>query len=50
MDIEALVDQILDRCLHSEPVHSDPYTNERAIRAEIWNMIQDFVDQQEIYQ
>ena len=46
MDIEDLVDEILLLTRHSDPQHDHPSTNERMIRAEVWDKISEYVDQE----
>lgn len=42
MEIEDLVNEIIERVLHSDPVHSDEFVNERIIRADVWSLIETY--------
>lgn len=47
MEIEELVNEILLRTRHPESYHDDERVNERLIRAEVWDLIQDYTDEVE---
>ena len=44
MDIETLVDEILARTLHADPVADDPGIDERITRADVWSLIETYTD------
>lgn len=45
MDIENLVDEIVELCYHSVAISDDGYVQERATRAGIWDLIQQYTDE-----
>ena len=45
MDIETLVDEILARTLHADPVADDPGIDERITRADVWSLIETYTDE-----
>ena len=47
MDQEELVDEIVELAFHSEPVDPRPFVNERAVRAEIWDLIERYDNERE---
>ena len=46
MEIESLVDAIMGRVYHGATLHDDPYVQERIVRSDIWDLIQDYEDAQ----
>lgn len=45
MEIEELVDEVIELCYHSAVVSDDPYTQERATHAGVWDLIERYTAQ-----
>ena len=42
MTIEDCTDEIIELVYHSAVVHDDPYVQERAVRAGVWDLLEEF--------
>jgi hypothetical protein len=45
MDIDQLVEQIMEAAYHSEIFHEDPVVQERIVKSNVTNLLQDFIDE-----
>ena len=45
MEISEIVEQILDRVYHGAILHDDPYTQERIVASDVYNLLQEWEDE-----
>jgi len=45
MELNDLTEQILDRVYHGAILHDDPYTQERIVASDVYNLLQEWDDE-----
>lgn len=44
MEIETIVDEIIERTRHSDPLDDNAFVNERIMRADVWTLLETYTN------